>query len=256
MRTIVLACRAIEDEITVLCKSLNQAPEMVWLEGGWHNNPVKLRARLQEILAWADGRCQRLLVTLGYCGGALSELKTGDYQLVAPMVDDCLTLLLGSLAARKRASKPPAYFLTAGWLRHENNLIEAYSRAVAAYGLRRAVKLNRLMLKNYQRFAFVRTEAYDLESCAARVEPLAKTLKFMIESVRGDLSWLRDLLLGPHDDRGRFLVLPPRSEIGYEQWADFLIGAWPGQLSDQGSHDEFWSEDKKQDPGPRAAAET
>ena len=222
MKTRVVACETIRDELTAALVRLGLDCPVIWLEGGLHNSPDRLRSRLAEVLAEADGKCERLLLTLGYCGGGVSELKTGGYTTILPLADDCLSLLLGSMAARKVSTGIPTYYLTAGWLRHENNVVSDYERLKARDGQARAARITRLMLKHYRRFGLVDTGVYDLERIAGRVAPLAERLGLNVESLPGDGSWLDRLFTGPHET-GEFLVLPPHTELTFDHWSGFLL---------------------------------
>ena len=222
MKTILIACETIEDEVNDSLERLKLDYPVVWLEGGLHNSPDRLRTRLQTVLDEADGQCDRLIFTLGYCGGGVSELTTGNYATVLPLADDCLSILLGSLLARKAASDPVTYFLTEGWMRHENNVITSYDQMVAKYGQNRADRINKMMMKHYQRFGLVDTGVYDLAAASARVSPLAGMLEMKVERLPGQTGWLDTLLTGPHDDPSKFLVLPPRSLLNFDQWCGLL----------------------------------
>lgn len=222
MRKMLVACETIEDEIKCAMERLGMDCPIVWLEGGLHNSPDRLRARLKDVLVQAEGRCDLLLFTLGYCGGGVSELTTGSYTTVLPLADDCLSILLGSMGARQAASKCPTYFLTEGWMRHENNIITSYAQTVEKYGEARADRINKMMLKNYRRFGLVETGCYDLAAAAARVAPLAQKMDLAVETLPGDNSWLKRLFTGPHDDPNLFLVLPPHTELNFDKWCGLL----------------------------------
>lgn len=223
--TILIACETVEDEIRRALASTGLDYPVVWLEGGLHNFPDKLRSRLQEIFYEADSRCRRLVVSLGFCGGGVSGLRTGGYETVLPLADDCLSLMLGSMEARKQVSRPATYFLTAGWMRHESNVVASYEHLVARYGRRKADRINKLMMRNYRRFGLVATGCYDLSEAAEKIRPLADLMEMSVENVGGSDSWLRDLLTGPHDDPSRFLVVPPRSDLNFDSWSDLVMGS-------------------------------
>lgn len=225
MRTRLVTCETIEDEVKDALKRLGLDYSVVWLEGGLHNTPGRLREKLQEVLDEADGQCDQLIFTLGYCGGGVSGLSTGDYRTVLPLADDCLSLLLGSMAARKAASTPPTYFLTQGWMRHENNVVDSYNATVEKFGMAKADRINQLMLSNYERFGLVDTGVYDLDQAAGKVAPLAARMNLAVETLPGELSWLERLLTGPYDDPDKFLVLPPKSELDFDQWCPLLDGS-------------------------------
>ncbi len=219
---LLVACETIEDEVKDAMRRLGLDYLVIWLEGGLHNHPERLRARMREVLAEAEGKCGLLLLTLGYCGGGMSDLTTGGYTTVLPLSDDCISVLLGSLAARRRVSRPATYFLTNGWMKHENNVITSYERTVEKYGQERADRINKMMLKHYRRFGLVETGSYDLPAAATRVAPLAAKMGLAVEALPGDTGWLDQLLLGPYDDRARFLVLPPHSRLDFNEWSPLL----------------------------------
>lgn len=224
MRTTLVTCETIEDEVRDALARLGLDYRVIWLEGGLHNSPGRLREKLQQTLDEADGQCERLILTLGYCGGGVSGLSTGDYSTVLPLADDCLSLLLGSMAARRAASTPPTYFLTEGWMRHENNVVDSYLATVEKYGEAKADRINKLMLANYKRFGLVDTGVYDLSRAAGKVAPLAARMDLEVETLPGESSWLERLLTGPYDASDKFMVLPPRSELDFDQWCALLEG--------------------------------
>jgi hypothetical protein len=220
--TVLVACETVRDEIIRSLAALGLDYPVIWLEGGLHNVPWRLRERLAQILREADGRCDRLLIALGYCGGGVAGLRTGDYETVLPLTDDCLSLLLGSLAARERASKPVTYFLTKGWLSHEQNVVTAYESASRQFDPETAIRLNRILLEGYGRFGLLDTGAYDLEEAGERVRPLAESLGLLVETIPSDPGWLNSFLLGDHGDEGLFLRLPPRSKLSPDDWIRLL----------------------------------
>lgn len=229
---ILVACRAIEDEIKAALIRLDLNYEVVWIEGGLHDTPNRLRERLQEVMYEAEGRCDTLIFALGYCGGGMSDLNTGDYNTVIFLADDCLSVLLGSLKARIHHNRPATFFLTAGWMKHENNIVDSYHRNVEKYGQAKADRINKMMLDSYGRFAMVDTGCYDLAEVAAKVAPLAEKLDLPVESLPGDSSWLEALLTGPWADPTRFLVIPPKSNITFDDWMALLNEAAAGNPSE------------------------
>jgi hypothetical protein len=150
------------------------------------------------------------------------------------LADDCLSLMLGSMEARRQASRPATYFMTAGWLRHENNLVTSYHRTVERYGRAKADRLNRLLLRHYRRIGLVSTGCYDLADVAERVKPLSEGLDLVVEPLDADPDWLRTLLTGPYDDPERFLVVAPGSLITFDDWCPLLMGG-PVELPPPGA---------------------
>jgi hypothetical protein len=151
------------------------------------------------------------------------------------MADDCLSLLLGSMEARRVASRPATYFLTEGWMRHESNVVSADAQIVAKYGQAKADRLNRLMLRHYRRFGLIETGCYDMGAAIRKISPLARRIGIRVENIPGAKGWLEDLLTGPYHDPRRFMLLPPGSALDYQKWADLFLcsppdTSAPGQL--------------------------
>ncbi len=60
---------------------------------------------------------ERVLMTFGICGQATLGLRTKDFELILPRIDDCISLMLGSSWRKAACQKEaPSLFLTAGWL--------------------------------------------------------------------------------------------------------------------------------------------
>jgi hypothetical protein len=229
LKIILVACETIQDEILQSMGILGLNYPVIWLEGGLHNNPERLRSRIKEVLLKADGNCDRLLITLGYCGGGVANITTGNYETILPLTDDCLSFLLGSLLLRKKASVPVTYFLTKGWLSHELNVVTSYENAVSKFSPATAMHLNRILLDGYDRFGLLDTGAYSLSEAKRRVMPLAEGLNLKVETLKVDLNWLHTFLQGPYDDSRRFIKLPPKSTLTFDDWMRFL-----GTLQDDG----------------------
>ena len=219
---ILVACNTIEDEINASLAHLKLDYPVIWVEGGLHDVPGRLRARLQEVMDEADGQCDTLIFALGYCGGGMSGLVTKNYTTVAPLADDCLSVLLGSIQARVGFSNPPTFFMTEGWMRHKSNLVDSYNRTMEKYGKAKADRINQMMLGSYKRFGMVDTGCYDLKSAEAKIAPLAQATGLDVEPLPGDRSWLETLLTGPWEDTSRFLVVPPNSQLDFEEWCHLL----------------------------------
>jgi hypothetical protein len=233
VETILVACETIRDEILRSLDALGLKFTVVWLEGGLHNAPERLRKRLQGVLSDSDGACERLLIAMGYCGGGLRDLTTGNYETVVPLTDDCLSLLLGSHSARRKASVPATYFLTGGWLSHEMNVVSSYEKAILRFDPGTALRLNKVLLEGYSRFGLLNTGVYDLKDAKTRVLPLARGLDLKVEVINSDLSWLHQFLKGPYDNRDLFLRVPPHGKIRFADWLELFSGKRDSRAADE-----------------------
>ena len=127
MKTIMIACKTIERELKKAIRDTGISYPCTWLESGLHNYPEKLREALQKTLDEISSETERVILAFGYCGNAVNGLKTGNFQLILPRVDDCITLMLGSFKKRQEISAEAAsYFLTKGWLDGERNIWAEY----------------------------------------------------------------------------------------------------------------------------------
>ena len=75
MKTAVISCRTVEDEVTAAAARAGVDYPVAWLESGLHNTPNILRERFQETLDGLDA--ERVLLAMGYCGNAISGVRAG-----------------------------------------------------------------------------------------------------------------------------------------------------------------------------------
>ena len=129
MGSVLLACRTIEDEVLKAAAETGFAGEVRWVESGLHNRPEVLRAVFRRSSTGIDG-AGTVLLAFGYCGNSVVGLTAGDFRLVIPRADDCITLLLGSCARRQEiSSEVGTYFLTKGWLERGTAPLAVVSQA-------------------------------------------------------------------------------------------------------------------------------
>jgi len=106
---------------------------VIWVEGELHNTPSKLTARLSEVLDQVDA--QRVLMLFGFCGNAVLGIRAKNFEMIIPRVDDCISLLFGSVKKRAAISAEyAAFFITEGWLHVKGNIWEEYLTSVETYG--------------------------------------------------------------------------------------------------------------------------
>ena len=212
METCMIACGTIRSEVEKACRDTGAAYPIFWLTSGLHNYPDQLRAALQDLLAEAASY-RRVLVAMGFCGNAVCGLRSGPGELVIPRVDDCISLLLGSVADRKALTAGcGTYFLTDGWLHSEKSIWSEYQYAVEKYGQRRGGAIMRSMLRNYRRLGVIDSGAYPVEEILEETKTVADTLGLEHQVIPGSDRFLRSLLTGPWTE-DRFLIVPPHTEI-------------------------------------------
>ena len=209
MRTLIIACRTLEDELRLAIAQTGVVFPVLFWEAGLHLKPELLRERIQQDIDRIEN-IDVLLMAYGICGKGLMGIKSSHCRIIVPRVHDCISLLLGSGGLRD-VNGGDTYYVTKGWLTHELSLLGGFHRSVARYGEQRAIKTLKSMMKHYTKVATIDTGAYSLEEITPRVEMLAEKLGWRHEVVSGSLRMFHKLLVGPWDDE--FIVLEPGQEI-------------------------------------------
>lgn len=224
----VIACKVMEEELSAL------APEgyaLRFLDQGLHRSPDQLRRALQQAIDEL-GESEVVLLGYGYCGGALEGLRAGSAPLVIPKIDDCIPLLLGSLEARQQWG-PDTYFLSAGWLAGEGNLIWEYERCLSRYGEERGSRLMRQLFRHYRRLVFINTGRQGEEAAREAAREVAGRLGLEFLTCEGQSDYLERLLRGPWEEGKKFVRVPPGGEVSLTLYAlsEYRPELLPGALS-------------------------
>jgi hypothetical protein len=211
LNTIILACNTIANELNLAVKETGSVHRIFWIESGLHNYPKVLKDHLQsELDKLSNVDC--VLLAFGFCGNAVLGLKTGNFKLVIPRVDDCISLLVGSEEKRRKIGIG-TYFLTKGWVDNERNIWEEYNQTVKKYGRERTDRIYKTLLNHYHHLGIIDTGAYDLNSFLPTSEAIAKDLDLEHIIIPGTMEYFNKLLTGPYDND--FVVIGPQSEVTY-----------------------------------------
>lgn len=209
MSTLIVSCKTIEPELRKAMEEIGCCYEVRWLESGLHNVPKNLNTRIQEILDESSSY-STILLAMSFCGNSVVGLRTGDFQLVIPRCDDCISLLVGSV--KKRTEYFATYFLTEGWLKGERNIWREYEECVKKYGARRAKWIFSAMLANYQNLALLDTGCIMRDALEEEVRKIADKLELQYVSIPGTLDYIKELLSGPWTEE-RFVTVPPHCTL-------------------------------------------
>jgi hypothetical protein len=244
--SVLLACEMLEDELLLaLDRSLpvDRRPPLVWVESGLHARPEDLRHALQNLIDRLDaGRVsdtpvalegvrpgtgsaadrrevvtvppvERVLLAFGYCGNGLQGLVARHLSLVFPRVDDCVSLFLNCGCTREEIVRDGrSFYLTKGWLCHDNPFDKDFDTWVERFGEERARRLRKAMVRSYEHVRMIDTGAYDLPEWMPRSHAWADKLELEHATVRGSVQLLERLLVGPWNSE--IVVVPPGEPIG------------------------------------------
>ena len=212
MKAIALACETIADEVRMAARKTNSSIPILWIESGMHNTPENLKQYLQSEIDRVEN-VDDILLLFGYCGNALLGLVSGSCRLIIPRVDDCVSLLLGGNAQRNRLNEQAmGYFLTQGWLNHENNLWSEYNYCLEKYGPERTRQIYSVRLHNYKKLNVIKTGAYDLEKFIQLTGRIARELDLDHAVVEGSLDLLCEAMRREWSEE-RFITVEPGREV-------------------------------------------
>ena len=219
MKTVIVACKRIEDELEFAMKNTGSSYPVLWVEGELHNTPSKLTDRLNEVIYEADA--DRVLMGFGFCGNSVRGIRAGKSELIIPRVDDCISLLLGSVKKRmKLSSDLAAFYLTESWMRSEDNLWKEYQASIEKYGEEDAMYIMDTQLAHYRTLGLLDCGAKPLDSFIESTKIIAEIFKLEQLVIPATLSYIEQLLTGPWPECG-FLVKPPGVSIEMEDLVVF-----------------------------------
>ena len=214
MKTAVIACKTIEDELNWAMERTGSAYPIFWLEQGLHNVPQKLCDAVQAALDAAGA--ERALLAMGFCGNSLRGVRVSAGELIVPRVDDCISLLLGSVKRRLEISREhAAYFFTEGWLRGERNIWVEHQHMLDTYGEELTAELEKSMFGHYRTLGLLDCGIKPVEPLVEGTKMIADGLHLTQQVIPASVRYLEDLLTGPWPAE-RFLTVRGGATIGDE----------------------------------------
>jgi N-methylhydantoinase A/oxoprolinase/acetone carboxylase beta subunit len=227
-KTFVIACAVLARDIQRVAEQMSMSVGTKFLEAGLHDRPNLLRKKLQAAIdeVSASNRWERIVIGYGVCGRGTVGIQAREIPLTIPKVHDCIALFLGGDAAYQREFKkyPGTYYLSAGWYDKKTEPISQQQK-IAAFGEKKlhygelvkkygedAAKETFLFLntwkKNYQRAAFIETEAKDSPACESFAREMALQYGWKYEKLKGNSVLLKNLLTAD-TTTNEILLVPP-----------------------------------------------
>lgn len=232
MKLKCLSCEALT-RMVYFCAA--QSPHLVDVEIlriGLHNEPIKLRDRLQaRIDELVDEGYNAILLAYGLCGKATAGLTARSAPLVIPRAHDCITLFLGSRARYQEQfeGNPGTYWYSLDYIERKEasgtfvalgagvdstNIQTKYDEYVTKYGKDNADYLMEVMgawQSHYNRAAYIDLGIGDGAALEAQTEQEAARRGWNYARLPGDISLIRRLLNGEWDQD--FLVVESGQQI-------------------------------------------
>jgi len=206
----VIACGTVVEEMRAFLPAETTVRTM---EFGLHIYPDRLRAALQAAIDEMDADHDTILLGYGQCARAVVGLRASHAVLAVPATDDCIAIFLGSKAAYREQQRDNAgtYYLTKGWIAVGDTPFSEYTRLVGRYGEAKAMRMSRLMLRNYHRLAFIHTGTGDPAPYIEQSRATAAAFDLRFEEVQGKPDIVRKLVEGPWDEE--ILAVAPGTTI-------------------------------------------
>jgi len=216
-------------------KKLGIDIEYKFLEAGLHNNPKLLREKLQDAIdeISATGLCDRIIIGYGICGKGTIGIQSRGVPLVIPKVHDCVALFLGGDQAYKREFKkyPGTYYLSAGWCEEKtepmsqrkqwayfgekklnfDDLVEKHGKDAA----RQTFDFLNSWQKNYQRVAFIETNAKISPRYETFALDMAREYKWKYDKIKGGQDLIEKMITA-RNSTSEILFVPREHVIGFD----------------------------------------
>jgi hypothetical protein len=182
-----------------------------------HRSPSLLREHLQAVID-AHPR-QRIVLTMGLCGGATAGLRAGSGGLSLPRVDDCLALLLGSrqLYRELAAQCAGTYYLSKGWVEARGSLLADHARWGEQWGAAKARQVFGTLLRKYRRVVYIHAGLLREDLAVDQGKAFAAQFQLDFSIAPADLRLLAQLLRG--EPAREIIALPAGAGTSL---ADFL----------------------------------
>jgi hypothetical protein len=207
--TKVITCEFLRRAVEFIFENNAIDYEIIWIEPALHERPQILNKKLQEILD-AITDCDKVLMPFGECGNATRGLKAGNFEMILPKLDDCLSLLLGSYERRLQISEEAAtYFMTLDWA---SSVVENHKEQIARFGEENTRMINDTLFANYKRIALIDAGIGNKETLKTYQKPLKEIMGLDSYFEQGTTDYLKLLFTGPWDDK-YFNIIPPYGEI-------------------------------------------
>ncbi|MCL4369948.1 MAG: DUF1638 domain-containing protein [Chloroflexi bacterium] len=218
MRLAVIACQTVESELRPL---LPPDTAFVVVEQGLHRTPDRLRECLQKEIDALD--VDEILLGYGLCGNGVAGLRSSRARLVVPRVDDCISLLLGSLQRYREEfeREPGTYWFSQGWIDHSQDPFKEYQRCIGKYGEETARWVAREMMKGYHRTALIDTGVCPVSRLREYARQFADFFSLDYDEVAGSDDLLRELVSPERQDH-HFVVVEPGEAITPDMFLSVL----------------------------------
>jgi hypothetical protein len=216
MKRAIIACAMIENELKKVYKKTGCSLPILWMERGYHNNPINLKQNLQQAIDELQDMDDILLV-FGLCGNATNGIVSRKARLIIPKFDDCINMLLYNGIRKKRAyTEPRSIYITKGWTLDSESIVAQYDNNLDTYGKEVADDIMAMMYEHYEKITIIDTNSYKMEEVLKYAHKAANLLELSIDQTKGSTIIIEKLLSGQWDEN--FIVQSPGQPLNTMHW--------------------------------------
>lgn len=237
MRFQFIVCKVMQKEAYLCAARSKNIVDIVLMEQGLHNEPDKLRTKVQKALDRTDdiqGRSyDASLLGYGLCSNGIVGLSA-KIPIVVPRGHDCITLLLGSKDKYKQYfdSHRGVYWYTPGWIDTNSQPgKERYDRVLKEYRERYGddnaqylMEMEQTWMKEYNWATYIDWGLANSQDEKDYTRRCAKFLGWNYDELNGDPSLMQRFVDGNWNEN-EFLTVRPGQKITEDLTNDGIIKA-------------------------------
>ena len=198
-KRVIAACHAIEKELQYVMKIENCTDPVHLLDQCLHSDPKEMNAYLQDWINSLEDVDQILLCVSG-CGGSTMGLKATTAELVIPLTQDCIDILLSDGKVENIERANDGIFLTEGWMEFIKKSPMDMQLLIDELGQEKAEERLKWIYENYKHFYIIDTGSYDISVVENYLAPLVELVDGVVEVIPGKYEILHKLVRGDFDD--------------------------------------------------------
>ncbi len=237
MRLQFIACKVMQKEAYLCAARSKNIVDIMLMEQGLHNEPDKLRTKVQKALDRTDdiqGRSyDASLLGYGLCSNGIVGLSA-KIPIVVPRGHDCITLLLGSKDKYKQYfdSHRGVYWYTPGWIDTNSQPgKERYDRVLKEYRERYGddnaqylMEMEQTWMKEYNWATYIDWGLANSQDEKDYTRRCAKFLGWNYDELNGDPGLMQRFVDGNWNEN-EFLTVRPGQKITEDLTNDGIIKA-------------------------------
>lgn len=219
MSTVIITCSNMSHHVDVAQKKEGTCYPVIELDSKLHAEPKDMRAKLFETMRELPEEVDLVLLSMGHCGGSVSE-EPFPVKTIMPKVDDCITLLLHLDEQWFPNLKKGGHMYLTDKIQGDLSIHEIYTNLQDRYGEKKGKKIFDIWFDSYKSVDIIDTGAYDSydEEYLEIAQRDAAMIDCPVCHVPGSNLLLEKLVSGRHDHQ--FLIVEKGTVLHEE---DFII---------------------------------